>query len=248
MRVIRWIARMPKAGSLVGLAGLLAIVPATPASGQDQQDLANALQNLFRSAESQEGESPPPPVAVPARGLLRPGVPVQEAGPRGPDFVLLGVVIAEDRRMALLGDGASGTRGAHLLHLGDTFRQHRVADVQPDRVVLERGDGEQVIVRLGATMGSNALPTVRPEGPATPAPAAPSRASGGAESRPWPIVPAGREQAGSAPSAPAQPVDRRAKKQLEREAKLQKREKKGRGVPPGASAAPPTTSEAASQN
>jgi hypothetical protein len=232
MRITRGIVGTRKVVALLGLTSLLTTVAAGRASGQDQrQDLANALQNLFRSASPQGNESPAPPVAPPAGAAPRPGVPGREGATRGPDFVLLGVVIAGDRRLALLGDGAGGPGGSQLLHVGDTFRQHRVADVQPDRVILEGGGGERVIVRLGAGLGLGSEPSLRSDGPTAPA-AAPSTVPRGAGGpRASAVRPGGREipvQSGSAPGRQAaeEPGDRAVDQQAEKDRRQAEKDRK----------------------
>jgi hypothetical protein len=134
---------------IVGFVSLLVGVPVDHASAQAPPDVGNALMNLFKG-EATQGAGPQPS-SVP---LSRPGSPARESSARGPEFLLLGVIIAENTRMALLQDTTANPGGAQLLQIGGSLGGHRLTDVQPDRVTLEGKGGQQLIVRLGTGMGS----------------------------------------------------------------------------------------------
>jgi hypothetical protein len=133
-------------GLILGCASLLVGAPVTCASAQGAppdpiQAIKNAMDEAARRNELQQ--VPPGQPGVPAGEL-----PAAELG-----FVLSGVVIAGETRLALLQGTAANSGPARLLPVGTSLAGHRILDIQPDRVTLEGQSGEKVTVRLGAGGG-----------------------------------------------------------------------------------------------
>ncbi len=141
--------------AVVGCAGVLVGAPAVFAQ-EAAIDLGNALRNL--SLEQAARQSRLPVVSPPA---ALPGPTSAASAP----FVLLGVVIAEDRRLALL-QPAQAADTAQLVPLGGSFEDHRLIDVQLDHVMLEGRGGDRFLVRLALGHGAGGA---APSTPATPA-------------------------------------------------------------------------------
>ena len=97
--------------------------------------------------------------------------------PSGPQFVLTGVVIAGETRMALLQEPALTQNGPRVVQLGESVAAYVLAAVEQDRVTL-RGPGGDLMVVLGG--GAGAVPGP-PLGPRVPASAAsvPPQVTGG---------------------------------------------------------------------
>jgi len=97
----------------------------------------------------------------------------QSSPAHGTDFVLSGVVIAGDTRLALLQDASASPAGPQLLRVGSELAGYRLTDVQVDRVTLEGRGGTRMVVRLRAGGGAGGQ-TVRSSPPIrtdTPMPA-----------------------------------------------------------------------------
>jgi type II secretory pathway component PulC len=103
-------------------------------------DLGSALRKL---AEDQASRQSAPSVDSPAGPSPSTTAAVTDR------FVLLGVVISDNRRLALLQPTKTPGAGT-LVRLGDSFEDHRLLDVQTDHVTLEGRGGERIIVRLAA--------------------------------------------------------------------------------------------------
>jgi len=123
-------------------------------------DLGNALRNFSLDQAARQRELP---VASP------PGAPVfsSTSAADGGRFVLLGVVIAEDRRLALL-QLATTPDATRLVPVGASFEDHRLIDVQLDHVTLQGRGGERLLLKLasghdarGAAPSPAATPAVR---------------------------------------------------------------------------------------
>jgi len=145
--------------AVVGCAGVLVGAPAAFAQ-EAAIDFGNALRNLSLEQAARQSRLPvaSPPVASPG-----------STSAKSAPFVLLGVVIAEDRRLALLQPAQAA--GAQLVPLGGSLEDHRLIDVQLDHVTLEGRGGDRFLVRLasghdarGAAPSTPAAPTVRPDG------------------------------------------------------------------------------------
>jgi type II secretory pathway component PulC len=148
-------ARIAIAPVILGCASLLVAAPLSTWAQGGRADPSRVIQDFFVESASRQGEPQllPQPPANPTAG---------ERPAHRPDFVLSGVVIAGEARLALLQDTASSS-GAILLPLGASLAGHRITDVHVDRVVLEAPGGQRLSVRLGAA------PNVRGQGQAAPA-------------------------------------------------------------------------------
>ena len=145
--------------TVVGCVGVLVAAPAAVAQ-ETAIDLGNALRNLSEQQDRLPLVPPPAPASSSASTVS------------GEPFVLLGVVIAAERRLALL-QPARATDAAQLVALGSSFEDHRLIDVQQDRVTLEARGGERILVRLasghdarGAAPSTVAASPVKPDGAA----------------------------------------------------------------------------------
>jgi hypothetical protein len=150
LRASPWWAVAGCAGVLVGAPGVFAQEAAI--------DFGNALRNLSLEQAARQSRLPvvSPPAASP------PSTPAASA-----PFVLLGVVISEDRRLALL-QPAQAADAAQLVPLGGSLDDHRLVDVQLDHVTLEGRGGERLLLKLasghdtrGAAPSTAATPAVR---------------------------------------------------------------------------------------
>jgi type II secretory pathway component PulC len=85
------------------------------------------------------------------------GAPLVPASAQGispmSDLVLSGVVIAGERRAALLQDRGTSAGAVRYLPLGAALAGHTLVDVREDSVTFEGRGGERTIVRLGAGGG-----------------------------------------------------------------------------------------------
>jgi hypothetical protein len=75
---------------------------------------------------------------------------VQEFSALGGDLALVGVIIAADRRLALVRSHSAGLGGIQVLSVGGSVSGHRLTEIQADRIIFETPDGERVVVRLSA--------------------------------------------------------------------------------------------------
>jgi hypothetical protein len=127
-------------------AGLSMTAPVGYVSAQEVfLDLTRALQDMAeRSARKSERQPLPP---------TEPDRFTQNSFAHGTDFVLSGVVIAGDTRLALLQDASASRGGPQLLRVGAELAGYRLTDVQVDRVTLEGRGGGRMIVRLQAGGG-----------------------------------------------------------------------------------------------
>jgi hypothetical protein len=101
-------------------------------------DLTNALQ---RAADVSNRRAIPP---LAAKTLTQ-------------DVSLLGVVIAGETRLALIGRAG----GSELLPVGASLGGYRLIDVEENQATLESLDGERVVLRLqsGSGAGTAGVPT-----------------------------------------------------------------------------------------
>jgi hypothetical protein len=143
--------------AVVGCAGVLIGAPAVFAQ-ETAIDFGNALRNLSLDQAARQSRLPvaSPPVASP-------GSTSAASAP----FVLLGVVISEDRRLALL-QPAQAADAAQFVPLGGSLEDYRLVDVQLDHVTLEGRGGDRFLVKLasghdarGAAPSTAATPAVR---------------------------------------------------------------------------------------
>jgi hypothetical protein len=141
--------------AVVGCAGVLAGAPAVLAQ-EAASDFGNALRNLSLEQAARQGRLP---VVSP------PAASSSSTSAASAPFILLGVVIAEDRRLALL-QPAQTPDAAQLVPLGGSLEDHRLVDVQLDHVMLEGRGGDRFVVRLAS--GHDARGAA-PSTPATPA-------------------------------------------------------------------------------
>ena len=127
-RVVTWPA-------IAVSAGVLASTPAGAATEQGIfLDLTNALQSV--SNMSSQISLPPAPVETSTH-----------------DFALLGVVIAGERRLALIQRAA----GQELLSLGQSLAGYRLIDVEEAQATLEGQRGDRVVLRLPTGGGPGAV-------------------------------------------------------------------------------------------
>jgi hypothetical protein len=146
--------------AIVGCAGVLVGAPAVFAQ-EAAIDFGSALRNL--SLDQAARQSRLPVVSPPAAS------PPSTSAASAP-FVLLGVVISEDRRLALL-QSAQVADAAQLVPLGGSLDDYRLIDVQLDHATLEGRGGERFLLKLasghdagGAAPSRSATPLVRPDG------------------------------------------------------------------------------------
>ncbi len=99
-------------------------------------DLTRALQNV---AEMSMRRSLPP---------AAPEVRTQESPTPETDFILLGVVIAGETRLALVQVAAASSGGTELLRVGASVAGYRLTDVEENQVTLEGQRGDRVILQL----------------------------------------------------------------------------------------------------
>ena len=132
--------------AVIGCAGVLVGAP-TVFAQEAAIDIDNTLRNLSLEQAARQSRLP---VVSPAASE---------------PFILLGVVIAEDRRLALL-QPAQAADAAQLVPLGGSLEGHRLIDVQLDHVTLEGRGGDRFLVRLAS--GHDARGAA-PSTPATPA-------------------------------------------------------------------------------
>jgi hypothetical protein len=133
--------------AVAGCAGLFMAAPVDCVAAQEVfLDLTRALQNMAeRSARKSERQPSPP---------TEPDRFTRNSLAHGTDFVLSGVVIAGDTRLALLQDASASPGGPQLLRVGAELAGYRLTDVQVDRVTLEGRGGRRLIVRLQAGGGA----------------------------------------------------------------------------------------------
>jgi hypothetical protein len=132
---------------VAGCAGLFITAPAGCVSAQEVfLDLTRALQNVAERSAGKSERQPFPPTE-PARFT-------ENSPTHGTDFVLSGVVIAGDTRLALLEDASANPGGPQLLPVGGELAGYRLTDVKVDRVTLEGRGGGRMIVRLQAGGGA----------------------------------------------------------------------------------------------
>lgn len=152
---------------VAGCAGLFMTAPVGCVSAQEVfLDLTRALQNMAEKSARKSELQPFPPT--------EPDRFTQDSPAHGTDFVLSGVVIAGDTRLALLQDASASPGGPQLLRVGAELAGYRLTDVQVDRVTLEGRGGGRMIVRLPAGGGAGgqtvrSAPTGRTDRPTTPA-------------------------------------------------------------------------------
>jgi len=149
------------AGLLVG-ASAGSACGASASSASDQGiflDLTRALQNIAeRSTRGPRSPADDPEVLT----GTSPG--------RGTEFILLGVVIAGETRLALVQLAAASSEGPELLRVGASLAGYRLTEVEEQQVTLEGQHGDRVILRLqtgGGAVGETASsePTGRVETP-----------------------------------------------------------------------------------
>lgn len=124
-RKVVWAAIAVSAGCLAGAA---------VASASDLGtfvDLTNALRGIAESS---------------SRKSLAPAAPEQVL----PDFTLVGVIIAGDKRLALVQPAATTSTGPELLPIGGVLAGYRLTDVAEQQVTFEGQHGERRILRLQA--------------------------------------------------------------------------------------------------
>ena len=125
--------------AVVGCAGVLVSAPAVFAQ-EPAIDFGSALRNLSREQAARQSRLP---VSSPTPVLS------SSTSASGEPFVLLGIVIAEDRRLALL-QPAQAADAAQLVPLGGFLGDHRLIDVQLDHVTLEGRGGERLLLKLAS--------------------------------------------------------------------------------------------------
>jgi len=132
------------AGLLVGAsAGSASGASASAASEQGIfLDLTRALQNVAEMSTRR------------SRSPADPEVLTETSPGRGIDFVLFGVVIAAETRLALIQDAAASTGGPELLRVGGSLAGYRLTDIEEDQVTLEGQRGDRVILRLQSGGGA----------------------------------------------------------------------------------------------
>lgn len=127
VRVTAWSAIVASTSLLVGAA-----VAAASDLGTFV-DLTNALQNAFQKNAA--------PMANPR--------PVSPADPEIlADFTLVGVIIAGDKRLALVQPTGASSGGPEMLPVGGVLAGYRLTDVEEQQVTLEGQHGERKILRL----------------------------------------------------------------------------------------------------
>ena len=128
IRVVTWPVIAVSAGALAS----------TPSAAATEQgiflDLTNALQSV--SDKSSQISLPPAPVETFTH-----------------DFTLLGVVIAGERRLALIQRAA----GQELLSLGQSLAGYRLIDVEETQATLEGQRGDRIVLRLATGGGAGAV-------------------------------------------------------------------------------------------
>jgi type II secretory pathway component PulC len=143
--------------AVAGCAGVFISAPAVFAQ-ETSIDFGNALRNLSLEQSARQSRLPvaSPPIASSS-----------STSAASEPFVLLGVVISEDRRLALLQPAQAGGT-AQLVPLGGLLEDHRLIDVQQDHVTLEGRGGERLLLKLasghdarGVTASPAAAPAVR---------------------------------------------------------------------------------------
>ena len=122
MRVAAWLAIEVSASILVGAA------VATAGDLETFVDLTRALNNI---AEKSNERSMP------------------RADPRVlPGFTLVGVVIAGDKRLALVQSAEASSLSPELLPVGGVLAGYRLTDVEEEQVTLVGPHGDRKILRL----------------------------------------------------------------------------------------------------
>ena len=152
--------------AIAASAGLFMAEPIGHVSAQEVYfDLTRALQDMAERS-SRRHQLPP---TEPDRSIWKSPDP-------GTGFVLSGVVIAGQTRLALLEDASASPGGPQLLPVGGELAGYRLTDIQMDQVTLERRDGQRVRVRLQTGGGVGGQP-----GPAAP----PGRIDAVEPAKPW---------------------------------------------------------------
>jgi len=118
-------------GPVIALLGLLVGAPAGSAADQGIfLDLTHALQNATEMS-TRRSLSPTNPEVLTRKST---------------DFMLLGVVIAGETRLALV-QLTSSAGGPELLSIGGSLEGYRLIDVEENQVTLEGQRGERMILR-----------------------------------------------------------------------------------------------------
>lgn len=139
-------------------AGVLAM--GEPARAASQQELFLELIHALQRAS--ETRAPHQASAMPAEPSVTSGAPEVFT----PDLSLLGVIIAEPTRLALIQRAA----GSELFALGASLGNYRLTAIEEEQVTLESQSGLRVVLRLPAGGGAGGAvappaPTDRVEAP-----------------------------------------------------------------------------------
>lgn len=140
-----------------------------------------------------------------SRPLILAGAAARESAAHVGNLVLVGVIIAGDRSLAVFTDSSAGPGASEMVRVGGSLSGHRLIDIQVDRVTVETPGGERVTVRLAA--GSGGIPT-RPGASetaiATDAPTGPARSRRSERRRERARLAAERAASGQATNAPTE--------------------------------------------
>jgi hypothetical protein len=112
------------------------LVGAAVATADDLEtflNLTRALNGISEMTNQTSRPSPSPHAAVPE--IL-------------PDVTLVGVVIADERRLALVQRAGTNSGSPELLSVGSVVAGYRITDIREEQVTLEGQRGEQKILRL----------------------------------------------------------------------------------------------------
>ncbi len=220
-----FVQRHPMLAALAVVAALLAVIialelalgsttariPEASRAGPTESKLLPPIAAI--APEQAYPETAARPLFTPTRRPV-PEAPTQQSAMVKGQFVLQGVTIHGDTRIALLREKASGR--THRVERGRILNGLTLASVEPDRVVLAQGpDSEELVLTVqkgppappqSGPVPAAAGPIVAPTPPAVPLPNPFPPAPGQAVSGAGPFLPPGYNPPPQAPSAPAQPA------------------------------------------
>jgi len=179
-----WLRRNPMIAVLallaVGLAGILVLEfglggpsgPAEPARRAVPAEVKLLPQMVATAPEQAYPETGNRPLFSPTRRPAPPVVVTPQPTFQRNQFVLLGVTIAGDMRIAMLRERANGR--LHRVEKGREVNGVKLADVQPESVTLSVGaEQESVPLLVGKAGGAPGVPGQPGPAPPSPLPAAP---------------------------------------------------------------------------
>ena len=208
-----WIQRQPLIALLAALVVLLAIIVGVELGFGTR--LRSAVESAPRKAPLAEAKLLPPIAAVVPEEAYPETIgrplftPTRRPAPEAPvaaqkafkrdQFVLQGVIVVGDNRVAMLREKASGR--IHRVERGKEVNGITVFEIEPESVTLGEG-GERETLALVVQKAAGAPPIVAPQGPfaAAGAPSVPTNPA----AYPQPSQPG--TQQGATPVAPANPL------------------------------------------